>query len=163
MFQKCADRQEADCGTLLETIFNESFFYVPEPGHLNLVARDSIFILDEENHLSGCSNDLVVRVDTALLNSAASFEGITGEPVEEKHIIILQEDDIPLRVKNYRSKLEDHDNSKYKCYFILKSFAVNNETISIHMEKLISNNAIKLNYRRSGSQFILIEKEIGKY
>ena len=158
-----------NCNNLIQTIFNEKFFYTPKPGQLNLTGVDTITILDKSGYFRSlsCPTQGEVFIDTVLLSNGSNYSWSDLDTniikVEKKIYRIRNDDDIPTRIKSFRANLEDHDDPRYRCYFLLEEIRINSDSLYIHMEKLISNHRIGLTYIRRGDNWELIDQLVGQY
>ncbi len=166
-FQKCnhnTTQNSLECD-LLKVIFNEKFFYEPEPGKLmNIVGIDTITILDKSNYLMNCPTTLEIDIDTLNIEKGKTFRNLTVPINNFKKIIrIKQNDTIPIRIQGFKADVEDYNNPKFKCYFLLNKTRINKDSVYIEMEKFISNHKIGLTYCRKNGKWVLVDSLIGQY
>lgn len=163
-FSKCdLKTQKPECQKFLNTVFNEDFFFIPEPGKLNLVGIDTITILDQNEYLNSCAKSFNVTIAKSLITRASKFDNIRGKEIKKKTIIIINKDNLSSRIRSYNATSNDAKNPKYKCYFILKNFKISGDSINIQLDKLISNQSIRVGYLYKKGVYKLYKKEIGQY
>jgi hypothetical protein len=171
--QKCGQTgnlHDFQCEAFVHTLFNESFFYIPKPGQLNLTGIDTITILDGCGYLDllNCPKEGEILVDTVLLNKGVDY-GWTSDfdsllrKVNRKIYQIKRVDDIPVRIRGFHAALHDQDNPKYRCYFTLNEVRINGDSLYVQMDKFITNHRIGATFVWRNDKWRLVDKLIGQY
>lgn len=169
--QKCEENPkqiDLACADLFQMIFNEIHFYQGKNVGITLSGIDTITILDKKQYLStmNCTDIISISIDTNLLNSGVSHidDKYTKliRKVSNKKVKILQDDDLSPRILSFNPKDEEINSMKYKCYFLLEEINLKNDTLFIHLDKLITNHRVGLTYIKGKRKWILHNALIGK-
>jgi len=161
LLQMCHNPEVANQKNLLREIFSQQFFYESQPGRINLGFADTIYVLDEQEFLLNKASLIQFRIDSSLLESATTFENISWTGKTTKNVTILQSDKLPKRLKMYNASDKDKNNQKYRWYFILKAYSIEDNMISITLHKVITNHMINLKIKKEEHKYTLIKNQIG--